>query len=225
MRAAELLIFLAAILGAGCARKPVAATPAPPPYAGPLRNGDILFQRLPCGALCESILATTPCGDAFAFNHCGIFRVEEGKPTVVEAIGDRVQQTPLTTFLQRDTAAQLSVGRLEDAGVAAASSQASVRYLGRPYDDAFLPGDSALYCSELVWEAYRQPSGAPVFSLQPMTFRAAGKTDAGWVAYYKALDVPIPEGEPGINPCGIAGSGVVEVLRVERRAAAESVLP
>ena len=200
---------------AGC-KQPPKATPEPVAKQLPwLKEGDILFQRLPCGSLCDAIVETTPCDAALSFNHCAIFRYDRGQPVVVEAIGTQVQQTPLALFLQRDTASRLSVGRVGNPALAQTAARKSGQYLGRPYDDAFLPGDSALYCSELVWESYQGPAG-PVFRLEPMTFRSGGRTHPGWVEYYMKLNAPIPEGEPGINPCGIAGSNAVTMMAIPK---------
>lgn len=208
------ILALVLISVIACKRPPV-ATPPPIVRIPALREGDILFQKLPCGSLCDAIIETTPCSDAHAFNHCGIFRYTNGKPVVVEAIGGNVRETPLVVFTQRDSAARLSVGRLADSALAGAAANKSRRYLGRPYDDAFLPGDSALYCSELVWESYQGPGG-PLFVLEPMTFRSGGRTHPGWVDYYMKLGAAIPEGEPGINPCGIAGSDAVTMMAIPK---------
>lgn len=91
-------------------------------------------------------------------------------------------------------------------------------FLGRPYDDAFLPGDSALYCSELIYECYRNPSGERVFTLEPMTFKARPNTDTepAWVAYYKSLGATIPEGLPGINPCALASSEKLHFFSIKK---------
>ncbi len=217
------LLALLLIFALACKRPPVATAPLPARIAL-LREGDILFQKLPCGSLCDAIIETTPCSDAYAFNHCGIFRYTDGKPMVVEAIGGKVRETPLGLFAQRDTAARLSVGRLADSALAGVAADNSLRYLGRPYDDAFLPGDSALYCSELVWESYQGPGG-PVFSLEPMTFRSGGRTHPGWVDYYMKLGAAIPEGEPGINPCGIAGSSAVQMTAILKKELLAPAIP
>lgn len=217
------LFALLAVCAFACKRPPIASAPAPSRIPV-LREGDILFQKLPCGSLCDAIIETTPCSDAYAFNHCGIFRYTDGKPVVVEAIAGKVRETPLMFFTQRDTATKLSVGRLADSSVAMSAAYTSRKYLGRPYDDAFIPGDSALYCSELVWESYQSPGG-PVFQLEPMTFRSGGRTHPGWVEYYMKLGVAIPEGEPGINPCGIAGSEAVRMLAIPKTDLQPAILP
>lgn len=182
-----------------------------------LEAGDILFQNLPCGGMCDAIIATTPCQNDRRFNHCGIVVVDSGKIFVVEAIGKQVQKTPLPAFTARDTARKLYVGRAKISGNSRKKAALeSLRYLGRPYDDPFLPGDSALYCSELVWEAFA-PNGEKLFSLKPMTFQSGGETHPAWKKYYQALGQPIPEGVLGINPCAIANSEQVRFFSVWKR--------
>ncbi|RYD50874.1 MAG: hypothetical protein EOP52_12865 [Sphingobacteriales bacterium] len=184
--------------------------------SGRLQAGDIVFQKLPCGGLCDAIIATTPCANKRRFNHCGIIVQDSGKLFVVEAIGQAVQQTPLTRFISRDTSRQLFVGRAKGSPTLRKQyAQASLRYVGRPYDDPFLPGDSALYCSELVWEAFTQ-DGQKIFPLAPMTFKASGKTHPAWEAYYQSIQQPIPEGLPGINPCAIANSPKIRFFSIRK---------
>lgn len=179
-----------------------------------LQAGDILFQTLPCGGMCDAIIATTPCANNRRFNHCGIAVKDSGKWFVVEAIGREVQKTPLEKFTVRDTSWKLFVGRAKISGKYRKEfAQNSLRYLGRPYDNPFLPGDSALYCSELVWESFT-PNGQKLFFLQPMTFKANGQTHPAWQAYYEALKQPIPEGVPGINPCAIANSSAIRFFSI-----------
>ncbi len=202
-----LLLFLLASVGA---KSQVAAL---------LQDGDILFQKLPCGSLCDAIIATTPCAEGRRFNHCGVVRIVAGKPFVIEAIGSAVQQTPLQKFLARDSSAVVSAGRphwnSKEEGKAAAAQAAT--FTGRPYDDAFLPGDSALYCSELVWEVSKR-GNERLFRQEPMTFKAGGNTHPGWVSYYKDLGVAPPEGVLGINPCGLAASPELHFFVVEKKA-------
>lgn len=192
-------------------------TSAQKPLSGTLQSGDILFQNLPCGGMCDAIIATTPCQNNRRFNHCGIARKDSGKWFVVEAIGKEVQKTPLEKFAARDTSRKLFIGRAKISGnLRRQFAQNSLRYLGRPYDNPFLPGDSALYCSELVWETFA-PNGQKLFPLQPMTFKANGQTHPAWQAYYESLGQPIPEGVPGINPCAIANAPGIRFFSVWKR--------
>ncbi len=189
-----------------------------------LKEGDIIFQKLPCGGLCDAIIATTPCKPGMAFNHCGIIHYNDGAPFVIEAIGKAVKTTSVVDFLKRDKDKQIFLGRIKSvkAGIDSLAMKRAVnkalRYVGVPYDDVFLPGDTALYCSELVWECYRNSTSENVFELKPMTFKSpeSGTTFPAWVSYYQELSRPIPEGVPGINPCAIANSDIVEFIVLEK---------
>ena len=183
-----------------------------------IREGDIVFQTLPCGGLCDAIIATTPCENDRRFNHCGVIHMKGGQPYVVEAIGQKVQETPLSRFTARDTAVKLAIGRprYKNAAEARAAAAKAASYIGRPYDDPFLPGDSALYCSELVLESCHS-SGKPMFHTAPMTFKAGGETHMAWQEYYRSLGAPIPEGIPGINPCAIANSAQLSFFRIPKQ--------
>jgi len=193
-------------------------------YLQKLREGDIIFQKLPCGGLCDAIIATTPCKPGLAFNHCGIVHFEGDKPYVIEAIGKAVQQIPVAAFVRRDTEQVIYIGRISwlmtsnGAKMLRPAIEKAKQYIGTPYDDAFLPGDKALYCSELVWECYRNEEGKSLFSLAPMTFKSpnTGTTFPAWEAYYRELGVAVPEGVPGINPCAIANADIVELMEFRK---------
>ncbi len=183
------------------------------------KEGDIIFEKIPCGNLCDAIIETTPCKPGLAFNHCGIVHKEGKDVYVIEAIGKAVKQSPIATFLKRDTSSLIYIGRLKPqyAKAIKPAVKKAQDYIGTPYDDTFLPGDSALYCSELVWDSYKQ-NGTPIFTTQPMTFKSP-KTNAtypAWTEYYQSLHQPIPEGVEGINPCLIANSDKVELIVVRR---------
>ena len=183
-----------------------------------LKEGDIVFQTLPCGGLCDAIIATTPCENDRRFNHCGVIRLKNNELYVVEAIGEKVQETPLSRFTARDTARQLAIGRprYTSASEARAAAAKAASYIGRPYDDPFLPGDSALYCSELIWESCRN-NGKRIFTTAPMTFKEGGETHKAWQEYYQSIGASIPEGVPGINPCAIANSPKLIFFRVPKQ--------
>jgi hypothetical protein len=82
--------------------------------------------------------------------------------------------------------------------------------LDTPYDDAFLPDNNKLYCTELISMAYHRANGSRVFEQPPMTFKdpSTGAFFPAWVAYYSELGMEIPEGLPGCNPGGLSRSGV-----------------
>lgn len=180
-----------------------------------LKAGDILFQFIPCGPLCDAIVATTPCAEAHPFNHCGIIIGLGDSLLVLEAIGKDVHETPLRDFLRRDTGASVYIGRLKQRNEAeiAANLGRARRLVGRPYDDSYLPGDSALYCSELVYESYYR-GNRRMFSTEPMRFSTPdGKIFPGWARYYQDLGRPVPEGQPGTNPCGLSLDPQIRLFR------------
>ncbi len=183
-----------------------------------LKEGDILFQFIPCGPLCDAIVATTPCAEDHPFNHCGILLLQGDSVLVLEAIGREVHTTPLAAFLKRDTGQTVYIGRLKgasDAELAADLARAKA-LRGRPYDDVYLPGDSALYCSELVYESYYR-NGKRLFQPEPMSFKSAGgQTFPGWIDHYRELGRDIPEGLPGTNPCGLSRDPAIELLRLRK---------
>lgn len=183
-----------------------------------LKDGDILFQHIPCGDLCQAIVETTPCQAGLPFNHCGIVAKVNKDWVVIEAIGKQVKATPLPIFFARDTTQRQYLGRLHLPNRALKQSvKAAKHYIGRPYDDQFLPGDSALYCSELVYDCF-QKTGKPIFTLQPMTFKSphTGQTYPAWTTYYKELQAPIPEGVPGINPCSLANDPNLHLIFIDK---------
>jgi hypothetical protein len=159
-----------------------------------LRGGDLLFQDLDCGPLCDAIEAVT-----------------EG----AEAIGSEVTIISLADFKLRSNkiwAARLKPKFQHLIPRAAKFAQAQI---GKPYDEVFLLNNDRYYCSELIYESFKVANfGKAVFELSPMTFKEpnTGQFFPAWVDYYKPLKCPIPEGKPGLNPGSISRSPVLELL-------------
>ncbi|NJK97474.1 MAG: hypothetical protein HC905_23505 [Bacteroidales bacterium] len=86
--------------------------------------------------------------------------------------------------------------------------------MGKPYDDVFDIQNESYYCSELVYEAFRDKDGNPLFELSPMTYKDpdTGKTFPAWETYFKNLNVEIPEGKPGLNPGGVSKSAEICIV-------------
>ena len=189
------------------------ATGPPPPFVP--EAGDLLFQDLDCGPLCDAIETVTHGAKGADFSHVGVVSAAVGNEVwVTEAVSAGVKRTPLSEFLSRSRDAnglpKVVVGRLKPAyrGQIAASLRRLSGYLGRPYDAVYQLGDVSYYCAELVEEAFG------LFPAQPMTFRdpASGQTFPAWADHYRALGVAVPEGMPGLNPGGLSRSEAIELV-------------
>ncbi|MCS6981863.1 MAG: YiiX/YebB-like N1pC/P60 family cysteine hydrolase [Flavobacteriales bacterium] len=185
-----------------------------------LRSGDILFQDLNCGPLCDAIETVTWGTGGRDFSHCGLV-VERGDSIyVLEAIGEKVQLTPLRRFFARsgdtDRVENILAGRFDGLSheLREKAAQIGLRELGKPYDDVFLPNNDAWYCSELVAYAYNEAAGRAVFEPAPMTFRAPGSQTflPVWKRYFDSLKVEIPEGMPGFNPGALSRHPALRVF-------------
>ena len=75
--------------------------------------------------------------------------------------------------------------------------------LGQPYNWSFIKSRPGYYCSEYIMNAF-QP--AQIFTEAPMTFGPNNSILPGWLDYYADLGLPVPNGEPGTNPNGLANS-------------------
>ena len=85
-------------------------------------------------------------------------------------------------------------------------------FLGWSYDDAFLPDNGKLYCSELIYECFWK-DGEHLFEAKPMNWRDAdGKIPEYWIEHFRKLGVHIPEGVLGTNPTDMARSPLLRKL-------------
>lgn len=169
-----------------------------------LRPGDILFQDLDCGPLCDAIEAVTEGAGGRDFSHCGLVVACGDSLCVLEAIGQNVRLTPLKEFITRTSPDKLMAGRLGNINEATLEKALSLAMaeVGKPYDDFFLPDNGAWYCSELIATAFNEAADTVVFEASPMTFKTSpsGEFFPVWLRYFDSLKTPVPEGIPGYNP-------------------------
>jgi hypothetical protein len=181
-----------------------------------IKAGDLLFQNLDCGPLCDAIEKVTRGYKDLTFSHIGLVKKQGDSLVVIEAIGKDVHATPLRLFVKRSSH-PVYIGRVKKRyrytiGTALAFADSKN---GVIYDDVFLYNNDKYYCSELIYDAFMYAyNGKPFFSLQPMTFCEPGTTSffPVWEAYYKDLGVAVPEGKPGINPGGISASRKIKMI-------------
>lgn len=181
------------------------------PLSSPLRAGDMLFQDLDCGPLCDAIEAVTQSYGGRHFSHIGLVSVVGDSLYVIEAIGADVHRTPLAVFAARNNN-EILVGRVKKQyrKLAQKAVLFAEQKLKTPYDDEFLYDNGKYYCSELLYDAFKEANGGKdFFVLQPMTFKQPNTHQffPVWVDYYTKLNRPIPEAALGINPGGISRSG------------------
>ena len=164
-----------------------------------LQEGDLLFC---CADTANAITAVTSGVEELPIDHVAVFhRIggERGIPFVVEAIQPVVQLTPIDTFLYRSP--HVIVGRVTADCSMERSVKKCITMLDKPYDDLYLPGDSAVYCSELVQLNYVTSDGSLVFAPVPMSFHDdSGRVTDYWIEFYRQRGMTVPEGEPGTNP-------------------------
>lgn len=183
-------------------------------------SGDLLFQDLDCGELCDAIEKVTSGYEGRSFSHVGIVSVENDSAFVYEAIGPGVIKTSLYKFLNRsiDTKGNPKVlaGRIHQKYDYTIPKAIGIcrNLMNSPYDDVFDLNNQSYYCSELVYFAFQDSTGNKLFDISPMTFKdpATGITFPAWKKYYEELGDTIPEGKPGLNPGGISRSEQIKIV-------------
>jgi len=169
------------------------------------REGDIVFQSLPRGDLVDAIEGITQS----PYSHCGlVMKSATGAWIVNESIG-MVRETPLALWIMRGRGARVAVWRPLDATLAdpVKLRPALARYAGRPYDYAYAPGDDQIYCSELVFLAYRDAVGVELGVWEKLG-------DLNWRPFEGFIRASeggkLPLDRPMISPVGVTRSPLLE---------------
>ena len=181
-----------------------------------LKDGDLIFQDMDCGPLCDAIEAVTEGYNGNDFSHMGLVYHRNDTIYVIEAAGKAVRLTTLEKF-SKNTSKPMYIGRLkkEYKKLIPNAISFSLLQLGVPYDDGYIYNNGSYYCSELIYDAFMFANGGkPFFQLFPMTYKQPGTNDffPAWVEYYSVLGVEIPEGLPGCNPGGMSMSDTIEII-------------
>lgn len=175
-------------------------------HAGDLRSvqtGDVIFQESQSAQSAALKRAT-----GSRYTHVGLVVIRQGEPWVIEAV-QPVRWTRMAAWIDRGVDDHAVVMRLHpDRSEAVpwtkvvASAEA---HLGKPYDPAFVWSDDRLYCSELVYKAYRDGAGvelAPLRSHKDYDLSDASVQRAIATRYPDGL----PQGEPVIAPSDLMAS-------------------
>ena len=199
-----------------------------PLYAFQLQPGDLLFQDIECGHLCNAIFTVTHRYNSTDISHVAMVVETKPKVIVIEAIGKDVHLTPLKTFLHRWHSVdqhghpRVMVGRLKKPyhSLIPKAIQAARSWLGRPYNVDFTPNNlqahhQSFYCSQLIYDAFEKANhGHPIFAQDHMSFDNP-KTQqfyTGWDTYFQALHRSIPQGKLGTNPGEMSRSPDLHIL-------------
>jgi uncharacterized protein YycO len=174
-----------------------------------LQPGDLLFQDLDCGELCNGINSTTYGYQHTTVSHVGMIVFNKTEPMVIEAVSEGVKLTPLNAFLVRSLDQEghprVMVGRVDaqTAKLIPAAIKDAMHDLHAPYNATFSPDAKGFYCSQLITRSFFAANhNQAVFASHPMNF----KTDhphafsPAWVHYFADLKQAIPQGQPGNNP-------------------------
>ncbi|MDK2772308.1 YiiX/YebB-like N1pC/P60 family cysteine hydrolase [Flavobacterium haoranii] len=180
-----------------------------------LKTGDLIFQSMNCGELCEAINQVTEGYKGIDFNHMGMVVIENDSVFVLEASGNSVKLTPYQTFTSY-TDLPMYVGRVKKRFKKLIPEAVSFgkNQLGVPYDNEYIYNNGKYYCSELIYDCFKEANKEPFFVLYPMTFKAPNSKEFFnvWAEYYKNLNIEIPEGQLGCNPGGISTSKKIKIL-------------
>ena len=212
----RILFALAVLLVAAC-------HPHPGPVA--LQTGDLLFTGLPMGYLPGAehnppVDSITCAGDSLNLIHVSILEVEGDSTWVIDATLKRgVARYPLADFLADFTLGEGGLPWFIVARLKTDTPEALERYVararefcGQPYDVEFKPDNGALYCSELVREAYVTAAGDTLFAESPIDWRnAAGEVAPYWTWLFNLIGADLPSGS-GTLPAALLASPQLQIL-------------
>lgn len=159
------------------------------------KEGDIVFQSLP---LFSDLVRAIEGASGSIYSHCGVVINVKGKWYVKEALGD-VHNTELYAWLKRGRGYRVDVYRLKEqySGTVQPFIAALNKYNYRLYDIRYKLEDEELYCSELVYRAYKDATGQELGKLVKLG-------DMNWQPYKSTIEKyeqgPVPLERKMITP-------------------------
>ena len=114
-----------------------------------VREGDVIFHTSQ-----SSQSPLIQIGTRSHITHCGIVVIKDGKPFVLETLKTLVL-TPLDKFIARGKDGKYWLKRSNRENIKIEYAH----YLGKPYDLAFSFDNDIYYCSELVYDIYKNQLG------------------------------------------------------------------
>ena len=167
------------------------------------QSGDLFFVRGGNSDMEKAISASTGNYTHVAMVECD----SAGRLFVIEATTGKGVRRLTYGDWNLYSGDKFDVYRLTVAFDTAAVIERAKSFVGQPYDESFLPDNGALYCSELIYEAYLDSVGNHLFQSKPMVFRnKKGRMPRYWKRHFRKLGIPIPENVPGTNPTDMSQS-------------------
>jgi hypothetical protein len=114
-----------------------------------IREGDVIFQTSQSQQSPLIQIATQS-----TISHCGIIIIKDGKLYVLETLKTLVL-TPLDKFIARGKDGKYWLKRSNKENIKIKYGS----YLGKPYDLAFKFDNDKFYCSELIYDIYKNQLG------------------------------------------------------------------
>lgn len=190
---------------------------APSSVEKSVKNGDLLFVTAKESGLSGAINNVTQKQKTASFDHIGIVEKVQHQFFVLHAAPKGgSQKQPLADFM-KDQAAdgqRVVVYRLKPQyrNTIPSAIQKAESMIGKPYNFNYILDENSYYCSDFIERAFRKDQ---IFKLEPMSFKdpKTGTTNTFWEEFYRKKNLKVPEGEPGCNPNGLAGSDKLERIR------------
>ena len=111
-----------------------------------LKDGDLIFQDMDCGPLCDAIEAVTEGYNGTDFSHMGLVYHRNDTVYIIEAAGKAVRLTMFEKF-SKNTTKPMYVGRLKKQyqKLIPQAIAFSLKQMGVPYDDEYVYNNGAYY--------------------------------------------------------------------------------
>lgn len=169
-------------------------------------SGDLVFCRTAPSPMSNAIVNATA-SDNVNYDHVGIVALLNDSIYVIESTPRHgVVVTAWDKFL-KDNNNGIIVMRLKTPFDTTDVIKRALSFVGQPYDWSFRHDNDALYCSELVYESYRDNDNNHIFSPIAMNFyNSDGTISEFWTTLFEQRCESIPQGMPGTNPNDLARS-------------------
>jgi uncharacterized protein YycO len=190
-----LLLPSIALLGCGGGGVPAEYQP---------RDGDVVFQSLPNSPTVRAIEDATKS----PYSHCGLVTNRDGHFVVIEAYG-AVHETPLADWIGRGRGRAFAVYRFREPASTRIPEivDAARRMEGKPYDFHYAMDDDAIYCSELIFKAFKDVTGEPLGTTQTLG-------ELGWQPFVEVIksheDGAVPLDREMITPRALSEASQLE---------------